>query len=104
MSKTDSTTPSTTGSAPTLRRNAIGLGGTVIMSAAIMGPAVSTFFNPQFSTPFSGFATPFVYLATLIVTLIVANGVMEMARVSPSAGSFYTYITRALGARAGFTT
>jgi amino acid transporter len=74
------------------------------MSAAIMGPAVSTFFNPQFSTPFSGFATPFVYLATLVVTLIVANGIMEMARVAPSAGSFYTYITRALGPRAGFTT
>src|SRR5476649_1334496 len=87
-----------------LRRNTVGLTGTVIMSAAIMGPAVSTFFNPQFSTPFSGFATPFVYLATLVVTLIVANGIMEMARVAPSAGSFYTYITRALGPRAGFTT
>ncbi|HEX4444598.1 MAG TPA: APC family permease [Galbitalea sp.] len=104
MSKTDSTTPTSAGTAPTLRRNSVGLAGTVIMSAAIMGPAVSTFFNPQFSTPFSGFATPFVYLATLIVTLIVANGVMEMARVAPSAGSFYTYITRALGPRAGFAT
>jgi amino acid transporter len=87
-----------------LRPNAVGLAGTVIMSAAIMGPAVSTFFNPQFSTPFSGYATPFVYLVCLIVTLIVANGIMEMARVAPSAGSFYTYITRALGVRAGFTT
>lgn len=87
-----------------LRRNSVGLAGTVVMSAAIMGPAVSTFFNPQFSTPFSGYATPFVYLVALIVTLIVANGVMEMARVAPSAGSFYTYITRALGARAGFCT
>ena len=48
---------------PRLRRNAVGLTGAVIMSAAIMGPAVSTFFNPQFSTPFSGEATPFVYLA-----------------------------------------
>ena len=103
MSKTDSTSAKSSG-APELRRNSVGLAGTVIMSAAIMGPAVSTFFNPQFSTPFSGFATPFVYLATLIVTLIVANGVMEMARVAPSAGSFYTYITRALGPRAGFTT
>jgi len=74
------------------------------MSAAIMGPAVSTFFNPQFSTPFSGWGTPFVYLVALIVTLIVANGIMEMARVAPSAGSFYTYITRSLGPRAGFTT
>lgn len=87
-----------------LRRNSVGLGGTIIMSAAIMGPAVSTFFNPQFSTPFSGYATPFIYLSIFVVTLIVANGVMEMARVSPSAGSFYTYITRALGPRAGFTT
>ena len=34
-----------------LRRNAVGSVGAVIMSAAIMGPAVSTFFNPQFSTP-----------------------------------------------------
>jgi hypothetical protein len=32
-----------------LRRSAVGLGGAVIMSAAIMGPAVSTFFNPQYS-------------------------------------------------------
>jgi amino acid transporter len=87
-----------------LRSNTVGLTGTVIMSAAIMGPAVSTFFNPQFSTPFSGYATPFVYLIALIVTLIVANGIMEMARVAPSAGSFYTYITRGLGARAGFAT
>src|SRR6201995_5868195 len=104
MSKTDSTTPSTTGSAPTLRRNAIGLGGTVIMSAAIMGPAVSTFFNPQFSTPFSGEATPFVYLLCTVAMLITASGIMEMAREFPSAGAFYTYVTRGLGARAGFVT
>jgi amino acid transporter len=104
MAEPDSTSTQTPGAAPSLRRNSVGLGGTVIMSAAIMGPAVSTFFNPQFSTPFSGYATPFVYLATLVVTLIVAQGVMEMARVAPSAGSFYTYITRGLGPRAGFTT
>jgi len=104
MTKEQSTTPATPKTNSTLLRNSVGLGGTVIMSAAIMGPAVSTFFNPQFSTPFSGYATPFIYLAILIVTLIVANGVMEMARVAPSAGSFYTYITRALGPRAGFTT
>ena len=73
-----------------LRRNAVGLAGAVIMSAAIMGPAVSTFFNPQFSTPFSGYATPLVYLLCLIAMLITASGVMEMARALPSAGAFYT--------------
>src|SRR3954454_10761642 len=89
---------------PRLRRNAVGLTGAVIMSAAIMGPAVSTFFNPQFSMPFSGEATPFVYLACLIATLIAASGIVEMARELPSAGAFYTYVTRGLGPRAGFVT
>jgi amino acid transporter len=87
-----------------LRRNAVGLTGAVIMSAAIMGPAVSTFFNPQFSTPFSGYATPLVYLITLVALVITASGVMEMARALPSAGAFYTYVARGLGPRAGFVT
>src|SRR3954464_6937724 len=89
---------------PRLRRDAVGLTGAVIMSAAIMGPAVSTFFNPQFSTPFSGAATPFVYLVCLIAILIAASGIVEMARELPSAGAFYTYVTRGLGPRAGFVT
>jgi amino acid transporter len=74
------------------------------MSAAIMGPAVSTFFNPQFSTPFSGEATPFVYAACLAAIVITASGIVEMAREFPSAGAFYTYVTRGLGPRAGFIT
>ena len=87
-----------------LRRGAVGPTGAVIMSAAIMGPAVSTFFNPQFSTPFSGAATPFVYLACLVAILIAASGIVEMARELPSAGAFYTYVTHGLGRRAGFVT
>ena len=87
-----------------LKTNSVGLAGAVIMSAAIMGPAVSTFFNPQFSTPFSGPATPFVYFACLIAMLITASGIMEMASVIPSAGSFYTYVTKGMGPHAGFIT
>ena len=55
-------TKSEQASAAGLRKNVVGPVGAVIMSAAIMGPAVSTFFNPQFSMPFSGAATPFVYV------------------------------------------
>jgi amino acid transporter len=87
-----------------LRRGAVGTVGAVVMSAAIMGPAVSTFFNPQFSTPFSGAATPFVYLVCVIAMLLAASGIIEMARELPSAGAFYTYVTRGLGPRAGFIT
>src|SRR5829696_2361909 len=62
-----------------LRRNAVGMVGAVVMSAAIMGPAVSTFFNPQFSTPFSGAATPFVYLICVLAMLLAAGGLMFVA-------------------------
>jgi len=75
------------GGAPRLRRNAVGLTGAVVMSAAIMGPGVSTFFNPQFSTPFSGEATPFVYLACLIAILISdlrERGLVTIHRAPPA--------------------
>jgi amino acid transporter len=74
------------------------------MSAAIMGPAVSTFFNPQFSFPFSGAATPFVYVLCTVLLLIAASGIVAMSARVPSAGAFYTYVTRGLGPRAGFVT
>jgi amino acid transporter len=74
------------------------------MSAAIMGPAVSTFFNPQFSMPFSGAATPFVYVMCTLLLLIAASGIVAMSAQVPSAGAFYTYVTRGLGPRAGFVT
>src|SRR3954462_14001652 len=99
-----SVTASGVSGVPRLRRNAVGLTGAVIMSAAIMGPAVSTFFNPRSSPPSSGAATPFVYLVCLIAILIAASGIVEMARELPSAGAFYTYVTRGLGPRAGFVT
>ena len=89
---------------PRLRANSAGLVGAVIMSAAIMGPAVSTFFNPQFSMPFSGAATPFVYVMCTILLLVAASGIVAMSAQVPSAGAFYTYVTRGLGPRAGFVT
>src|ERR1700733_10360274 len=87
-----------------LKKDSVRLLGAIIMSAAIMGPGVSTFFNPQFSTPFSGPATPFVYFVCLIAILIAASGIMEMAALIPSAGSFYTYVTKGLGPHSGFIT
>ncbi|GAA1656396.1 APC family permease [Fodinicola feengrottensis] len=87
-----------------MRSGAVGLGGAVIMSAALMGPAVSVYFNPQVAAQQAGAATPFVFVIALVVVLVVANSVVEMARVFPSAGSFYTYVSRAIGPRTGFVT
>jgi amino acid transporter len=87
-----------------LRQGSVGLGGAVIMSAALMGPAVSVYFNPQLVAGFAGAAMPLVMAVSLIASLIVANGVAEMARELPSAGAFYTYVARGIGPRSGFVT
>lgn len=87
-----------------LRRNAVGLVAAIMLSATIMGPAVSTYFNTQFTAINAGAALPFVYLVSLIAALIVANGVAEMARKLPAAGAFYTYVVRGIGPKAGFVT
>lgn len=87
-----------------LRRGSVGLGGAVIMSAALMGPAVSVYFNPQLVAGFAGGAMPLVMAVSLIASLIVANGVAEMSRELPSAGAFYTYVSRGIGPRSGFVT
>jgi amino acid transporter len=90
--------------ATSLRSNAVGFGGAVIMSAALMGSAVSVYFNPQVTAANAGIATPFVFVLGMVVMLIVANGVMEIARVFPRAGAFYTYVSRGVGPRNGFVT
>jgi amino acid transporter len=87
-----------------LRKNAVGLGGAVIMSAALMGPAVSVYFNPQVVAAQAGAATPFVFVVALVIMLFVAASIREMAAAFPSAGSFYTYVARGIGPRSGFVT
>jgi amino acid transporter len=89
---------------PGLRRNAVGLLAAIMLSATIMGPAVSTYFNTQFTAINAGAAVPFVFLISLLAALVVANGVAEMARKLPAAGAFYTYVTRGIGPKAGFIT
>jgi amino acid transporter len=89
---------------PGLRKNAVGLLAAIMLSATIMGPAVSTYFNTQFTAQNAGAALPFVFLVSLIAALIVANGVAEMARKLPAAGAFYTYVVRGIGPKAGFIT
>ncbi|MCD2443284.1 APC family permease [Agromyces sp. SYSU K20354] len=87
-----------------LRSNAVGLGGAVIMSAALMGPAVSVYFNPQVVAASAGAAMPLVFVIALVVMLVVASSIMAMAKAFPSAGSFYTYVSRGIGPRTGFVT
>jgi amino acid transporter len=85
-----------------LRRNALGVVGTVALAMAFMGPATSVAFNTQPAVAGVGYALPFAILLALIACLLVANTISAFARKIPSAGFAYTFNTKGFGRGGGF--
>src|SRR5437868_9907864 len=88
----------------TLRRNAIGLPGVLFQSVTTMAPASAVAFSPGAAIPFAGGALPLAVLIGLIVCSLIALNIGSLARHLPSAGGYYTYVSRALGVQAGWMT
>ncbi len=87
-----------------LEQRAIGLPAVTAQSAALIGPAAGSVAGLAFIAGYSGAATPLAFLIGLIVCVAVALVIGEYAKRLPSAGSFYTYLTRTFGAKTGFVT
>ena len=88
----------------TLERHAVGLPAVTAQSAALIAPAAGSVAGLAFIVGYSGAATPLAFLIGLLVCVCVALVIGEYARRLPSAGSFYTYLTRTFGAKTGFVT
>ncbi|QJX01090.1 APC family permease [Frigoriglobus tundricola] len=92
-------------SAPALQRNACSLPGGIALAAAAMAPALAVVLNAPAAAPAAGGALPLSFLLAFVVCLLVGNTVVTFARrLPPSAGSFYAYNARGLGAGGGFVT
>jgi amino acid transporter len=87
-----------------LERHAIGLPAVTAQSAALIGPAAGSVASLAFIVGYSGAATPMAFLIGLVVCICVALVIGEYARRLPSAGAFYTYLTRTFGPKTGFVT
>lgn len=87
-----------------LERHAIGLPAVVAQSAALIAPAAGSVAGLAFIVGYSGAATPLAFLIGLVVCVCVALVIGEYAKRLPSAGSFYTYLTRTFGPKTGFVT
>src|SRR5579884_4037041 len=87
-----------------LRGGSTGLGGAVVQSAALIGPAAGATAGFVFIASESGFASPFAMVVSLLFSLCLAVVIGEFARKLPAAGSFYNYLTRAFGPKVGFVT
>jgi amino acid transporter len=88
--------------APSLERNAIGLTEVLFQSITHMAPAVATALSIGAATLFAGGITPLAVVLALIAALFTAYSIGELARHLPSAGGMYTYVARGLGSFAGW--
>jgi amino acid transporter len=73
-----------------------------MQSVATIAPAAGLLLTFPFTASYAGVATPLALLVAFVVMAFVAYGLAQLAPDLPSAGGYYTYVSRTIGARAGF--
>ncbi len=104
MASTPPTSRPADHSAPQLARGILTLRNCLALSAAVMAPVLAVILNAPAAGANAGAALPVAFLLAFIAALLVGNTVIEFAKKLPSAGSFYTFCSKALGSLAGFFT
>ncbi|HZR51035.1 MAG TPA: APC family permease [Streptosporangiaceae bacterium] len=89
----------TTRQSPGLRRGQLGLFGVIMPGVAQIAPAFNLFFTTGLMVSLAGASAPLVFLISMVGMVATASSLAQFAGVYPSAGSFITYITRAIGTR-----
>jgi amino acid transporter len=87
-----------------LKPGALGLLGVTMQAITHIAPAIAALFFTQFLVTLAGVTAPLAYVVAVVLVLMLGNTLIQFSRVLPSAGGYYTYVSRALGARAGFLT
>src|SRR3954468_1554838 len=87
-----------------LKPEALGLVGVTMQAITHIAPAIAALFFTQFLVTLAGVTAPLAYVAAVVLRLMLGNTLIQLSKALPSAGGYYTYVSRALGARAGFLT
>ncbi len=85
-----------------LRGGTLGLPGVLFQSITGMAPAIAVAFSIPAAIVFAGGATPLAVVLSLVACMLVALSIWQLAKHLPSAGSFYTYTSKALHPWIGF--
>jgi amino acid transporter len=86
-------------SARALRSGQLGLFGVIMPGLAQVAPAFNLFFTTGVMVSLAGASAPLIFLISMVGMSATASSLAQFAGVYPSAGSFITYITRAIGTR-----
>ena len=83
----------------TLERGQLGLFGVIMPGLAQVAPAFNLFFTTGVMVSLAGASAPLIFLISMVGMLATASSLAQFSGVYPSAGSFITYITRAIGTK-----
>ena len=87
-----------------LRTGVLKLPAILMQGITHIAPAIGLIFSIQFITSLSGVASPLAFAIAFGITLTLGLSMTELARHLPSAGGYYTYVSRTVHPRAGFLT
>ena len=87
-----------------LKQGAIGLVGALMQAIAGMGPIFAALFFTQEVVGIAGVTAPLAYLLGVIVVVMLGTTLVQFTKHMPSAGSYYTFVSRGLNPRLGFLT
>jgi amino acid transporter len=82
----------------------LGLLGVLMPGLAQIAPAFNLFFTTGVMASLAGASVPLVFLISMIGMVATGLSLAQFSNLYPSAGSFVTYISRALGARTATAT
>jgi amino acid transporter len=85
-----------------LRHGTMTLPHVLVQAVASVGPALTVFVTFQPMVALAGIDAPLIQILDLFVVLMMASTLVQLARLFPSAGGYYTYVSETLGAGAGF--
>ena len=89
---------------PRLREGAVGLWGSIFQGLTHMAPAAGVMTGIGFIAASAGSAIPLAFILAGIISILIAMSINQLAKHLPSAGGYYTYVARGIGARWGFMT
>ena len=90
--------------APRLRHGALKFPSVLVQGVTHIAPAVGLVLSLQYITLNAGAAAPLAFAVAFCVVLTLGISLTQLAKNHPSAGGYYTYISRTLNPRVGFLT
>src|SRR5579875_609801 len=95
-------TPVATAPSTGLRPNAIGVIGVLLQSVTLIGPGIAVAFAFGPGITYAGGSFPLAIALAMVIALLLAISIGQLASHLPSAGGFYTYTSRSMGRSIGF--